>query len=90
MANQKWELDETDSYYKEVHSLKVGRFEIVIHKLTDEDYDWFVNNLDDSGDILWHSLLEGVATSLSKAKKESLERMESLAKDFKVYTKEMK
>lgn len=89
MSEPKW-LVEKDDYYKETHSLRFGRFELVINKLTDDDFDWFVNNLDDNGDILWHSLVEGVATSLPKAKKEMFEVLVDLAKSFKTLSKEMK
>ena len=89
MADLKW-TSEADSYYKEVHTLKVGNFEIVIHQIDEDNFDLFVNNLDDNGDILWHSLLEGVGSSLRQCKKDSLECMEKLAKDFKVYAKETK
>jgi len=89
MSENKWVV-EKDDYYLECHNLKFGRFEMVIHKLTDDDFDWFVNVLDDSGDILWHSLVEGVATSLPKAKKEMFEVLVDLTKCFKALSKEMK
>ena len=89
MSDLKWTSEE-DSYYKEVNTLKVGNFEIVIHQIDEDNFDWFVNNLDDNGDILWHSLIEGTGDSLRQCKKEALECMEKLAKDFKLYTKETK
>ena len=89
MSEAKWAV-EKDDYYKETHTLRFGRFDMVINKLTDEDFDWFVNVLDDNGDILWHSLVEGVAVSLPKAKKEMFEVLVDLAKSFKALSKEMK
>ena len=89
MSEPKWTVEE-DEYWKEVHTLRLARFDLVIHKLTDEDFDWMVNYLDDSGDILWHSLIEGVATSLPKAKKEMIDSLAEIAKGFKALAKELK
>jgi len=89
MADAKWTIEQ-DNYYLERHNLKFGRFELVINKITHDDYDWHVHNLDDDGAILWHSLLKGVATSLPKAKKEMFEVLVDLAKSFKTLSKEMK
>lgn len=89
MPDPKWTV-EADDYWKEVHTLRLGKFDLVIHKITDEDFDWMVNYLDDSGDILWHSLIEGVATSLPKAKKEMLDALVEIAKGFKALAKELK
>jgi hypothetical protein len=89
MADLKWDVKQ-DDYWKEVHTLTIGKFMLVINKLTDEDFDWIVNYLGDNDKILWHSLIEGVATSLPKAKKDMIEALAEIAKGFKALAKELK
>lgn len=89
MADLKWTV-EADDYWEEVHSLRIGRFDLYINKISGDNYDWFVNFLDDKDDVLWHSLIEGVATNLSKAKKDMIEALAEIAKGFKGLSKELK
>ena len=89
MADVKW-VSEDDDYWKEVHTAKVSNFDLVIRRYSNDSFDWFVNVLDDNGDILWHSLIEGTEASLAKCKKDVIEAMNALAANFKSYRRETK